>query len=397
MECGRSWESITKIRDCYEDQFKHIEPVPKKNDWKICPHCGRGGVLEQEGRMKGVYGISDNCYVVQKFGKEGAVVRYFQIEKYMRLDEAAQYSATEISRWFFEPKKKRIQKDYVLYSPITGKVEWVPRNIGGFGNVSLEEGRLYPGTEKELADTVLKYSALQEYAGANKVFVARYLKAYMAHPCLEMLVKLNMTEIVERIVKGYPTELLENAGSPAEMLGIYKSRIRLLAKEKGSRELWNILRLEKETGNNWKEEELRSLFLVSPDPGNLRIALRYMSLRKLLNRLEKYAGCSIENAEQCTTAMQELRHVTVTYLDYIRMREVLGYDLNNSIYAYPKNLDAAHGKMVLECNDHKLDIRLREAGAKYPEIEKTIKGLPKHMLMSTMACASDRQNPQRRS
>lgn len=377
MECGRSWESITKISDCYEDQFKHIEPVPKKNDWKICPHCGRGGVLEQEGRMKGVYGISDKCYVVQKFGKEGAVVRYFQIEKYMRLDEAAQYAATEISRWFFEPKKKRIQKDYVLYSPITGKVGWVPRNIGGFGNVSLEEGKLYPAAGKELADTVLKYSALREYAGANKMFVARYLQAYMAHPCLEMLVKLNMTEIVERIVKGYPTELLENAGSPAEMLGIYKSRIRLLAKEKGSRELWNILRLEKETGNNWKEEELRSLFLVSPDPGNLRIALRYMSLRKLLNRLEKYAGCSIEDAEQCTTAMQGMRHVTVTYLDYIRMREVLGYDLNNSIYAYPKNLDAAHGKMVLECNDHKLDIRLREAGAKYPEIEKNYKRLGK--------------------
>lgn len=377
MECGKNWEAVTKKRDCYEGQFEHIEPVPKKGDWKICPYCGRSGLLEQEGRMKGVYGISDKCYVVQKFGKEGAVVRYFQIEKYMRLDEAAQYAATEISRWFFEPEKKRIQKDYVLYSPITGKVGWVPRNIGGFGNVSLEEGKLYPAARKELADTILKYSALQEYAGVNKVFVAGYLQAYWKHPCLEMLVKLHMTEIVERIVKDYPTEMQEDAGSPAEMLGIYKSRIRLLAKEKGNREFWNLLRLEKETGCNWKEDELRSLFIARPDIGNLRIALRYMSLCKLLNRLERYAGCSIEDADQCTMAMQGLRHVTVTYLDYIRMREVLGYDLNNFVYAYPRDLDAAHGKMVLECNEHKLDIRLREVDAKYPKIEKNYKALAK--------------------
>ena len=166
--------------------------------------------------------------------------------------------------------------------------------------------------------------------------MARYLQAYWKHPCLEMLVKLHMTEIVERIAKDYPTELQEDAGSPAEMLGIYKSRIRLLAKEKGNREFWNLLRLEKETGCNWKEDELRSLFIVRPDIGNLRIVLRYMSLCKLLNRLERYAGCSIEDADQCTMAMQGLRHVTVTYLDYIRMRGSLGIRSEQFCLCIPK-------------------------------------------------------------
>lgn len=39
-----------------------------------------------------------------------------------------------------------------------------------------------------------------------------------------------------------------------------------------------------------------------------------------------------------------------TYADYLSMREDRGYDLTNTVYQFPHDLDEAHEKMVEEVN-----------------------------------------------
>ena len=64
-----------------------------------------------------------------------------------------------------------------------------------------------------------------------------------------------------------------------------------------------------------------------------------------------------------------------TYLDYLRMREQLGYDMTNTVYLYPRDLRAAHDAMVAEGNKKEADKRKTEAEANYPEIRKQYRKL----------------------
>ena len=91
-----------------------------------------------------------------------------------------------------------------------------------------------------------------------------------------------------------------------------------------------------------------------------------MTLQKLLNRIEKYAGC--EYGTECSRASARIRHMATIYTDYLSMRVNLGYDLNNAVYQQPRNLEAAHNKMVMETNKEEMDKRLNEVAERYPEI-----------------------------
>ena len=50
------------------------------------------------------------------------------------------------------------------------------------------------------------------------------------------------------------------------------------------------------------------------------------------------------------------------------MRLALGYDMNNTVYQQPRDLRAAHDKMVQESNKEKMDERIREVEQKYSDI-----------------------------
>lgn len=60
--------------------------------------------------------------------------------------------------------------------------------------------------------------------------------------------------------------------------------------------------------NLFNEGDLKSLKAM---------ATRYMTLQKLLNRIEKYAGC--EYGTGCYSASERIRHTAITYADYLSM------------------------------------------------------------------------------
>ena len=59
-----------------------------------------------------------------------------------------------------------------------------------------------------------------------------------------------------------------------------------------------------------------------------------------------------------------------TWLDYIRMRARLGYDLDNEVYLFPKDLRRKHNELVEIIDRERNDKRKAEMLKKFPEVRK---------------------------
>ena len=226
---------------------------------------------------------------------------------------------------------------------------------------------IMPETYEAMKGTMFEYSALREYARGQDINLIEYFKHYQKTPHIEMLTKMRLFGVVKKLLRcEYGIVADQNANRLDEFLGIRKERIRQLIAHEGDPELLMVMQAEKRWGKEWTAEQVEHLAEIGL--GTLRIenAIRYMSIQKLLNRIETYAGCQYGTG--CSNAIHRLRQTATTYTDYLNMREERGYDLNNTVYQKPRNLQAAHDQMTEEINQEKVNNRLREVEEKYPNI-----------------------------
>lgn len=374
--CGKSYTYATQRLDTFEGQFEHVVDIPKRGSRARCELCDTEGTYKTAGTMKTVYGLEKMCYVGQPYKEKGAIIRYFAIEKYFAIGRPEQYSCTEIARNYFEEGKEKIT-DYHLYSGWTGKSDWYDHNIGGMGaQITQKEAAVYPSTFEELKGTVLQHTGAQEYLkDYEKVPLVAYIEKYMKYPCMEMFAKLRLHRLMNQILEYSGVRFIknENATKPEDLLGIKKERMKMLFSYHGDTDLLEAFQRERELGANWTEEQCLNLMEINPNWGQLETALRFMTIQKFLNRVQKYAGVSFEEATGC--AVGQLKHATITYLDYLQMRFAMEHDLTNSIIQYPRDIEAAHREMVLEVNKEEMDKRLAEVKIKYPNIRKRYRKL----------------------
>lgn len=380
--CGESYTYATEQRDTYEGQFETIVRVPRNGNRARCEKCNAQGFYKTAGTAaQKVYGSKKMCYVGQKYKENGMVMRYIQVEKFLSIGRPESYIVTEIARSFFEEGEKCIT-DYHLYNNYTGEEEWHDHNIGGMGaQIQEKAAAVYPGTYEELKETMFQYSGFKEYS--QQYFVIRaadYLREYQRFPLMEMLVKMKLNDIVEKMVeyKMYESTYIRDskASKPDKILGIYSERLKKLKESRGDTELLKILQMEKDFGKKWTEKQIESLEVLKMDETGLETVLRFMTLQKYLNRVEKYAGA--EFGSVCGTAEVRLRVISDTYLDYLNMRSARGYDMSNTVYLFPRDLETAHQKMVEETNKQEADRRLREVAERYPDIKKNYRKLRKY-------------------
>ncbi len=377
--CGGSYTYATRHLDTFEGQFEHVVDIPRAGSKARCELCDAEAMYKTAGTMKTVYGQERVCYVGQPYKEKGAIIRYFAIEKYFAIGRPEQYSCTEIARNYFEEGKKIIT-DFHLYNGWTGKSDWYDHNVGGMGaQIAQKEAAVYAGTYDDLKGTILQYSGLQEYMeDYDTVSLVTYIERYREYPFMEILAKLKMHRLVNQIMEYSGPRLIKDkyATNPEDLLGIKKERMKLLINHHGDTDLLEIFQHERELGVKWSEEQcmnLRKICINWGHWGQLKVALRYMSIQQLLNRVQKYAGVTFEEAAGC--AVGQLNHAAVTYLDYLQMRAVLEYDLTNSIIQYPRDIEAAHREMVLEVNKDEVDKRLMEVKIKYPNIRSNYRVL----------------------
>lgn len=340
-KCGGVTDRKWKAGISYEDQFQqHIEE-PREGYYGTCPLCGERGIYKCQGRVKGSHGKTKFLFLGQKYKEQGMVFRYIEVEKTWHLEctdgekgpemhnSSEELSGVEIARAYFEPGKK-LQIDYHKYSSYRGNF-WDDCNLYGLKNIQIEEAPILPETYEEMKGTMFQYSALKEYAKKTEVNPIEYLERYQKLPQLEILVKTGLIKVAEELVSGHMGIVAnEHARRIDKFLGIRKERVKQLMKKNGDIDLLEAMQIEKEMGGEWTEKQIECLAETRLGMEQVGTATRYMTLQKLLNRIEKYAGCTY--GTNCSRAEEWIRRTAITYTDYLAMRINLGYDLGNTVY-----------------------------------------------------------------
>ena len=196
----------------------------------------------------------------------------------------------------------------------------------------------------------------------NKDSIWDYLSVYAKDRKTEMLVKLNMPYIVGTKQRGYATGLRTKANNPWDYLQIYKSRLKGFSCTNGNDwEKLKVYRLERKLKYQFTEDEVTALKEFVPRDNKLTVCLKYMSIRQLINRVNKYYKDKVKYSKI---------DVLTTYADYLDMKAKLGYDMTNSITVYPHDLNAEHNKAVLETNERLSKERAKKMNEKFKKIEE---------------------------
>ena len=378
-KCGGVTDARWRDGFSYESQFQRHVKEPKEGLFAPCPMCGVQGEYKCQGKVKGKHSKTAYIFLGQKYKENGMVMRYMQVEKTWHLGVSLdnkdpeminayeEMSGVEIARTYYEPDKPP-HSDYHKHNPYTGQDFWDDKNLDGISNIIIRPGMIMPETYKEMKDTMFRYSALQEYAKNENTNPVDYLTAYTYAPQLEFLVKMGLEGVVNQLVK-YHSGIVsdKNAKRPDKFLGIQKERVKQLIREKGNMDFLKIMKAEKRQGQHWTDEQIESLVETGLNGHQIETATRYMTIQKLLNRIEKYSRCKYGSGRTGSTI--QIQRIATTYTDYLNMRLELGYDLNNTVYQQPRDLAAAHAEMIIEINKEKMEKHLQEVAKSYPQIQ----------------------------
>lgn len=387
-KCGGVTDARWRDGISYESQFQKHTEEPREGKSGKCPMCGAVGTYKCQGKIKGEYSKKIHLFLGQRYKEDGAVLRYVEIEKAWTLgfiegndgpemyNAAEELSGVEVARAYFEPGKK-VQIDYHKHDLYRNEDFWDDCNLYGLANIDIKAATIMPETYEELKNTIFRYSGLKEYdEQAQEVNPIRYLQNYQKTPQIEILAKLGLSEIVKGINEGRTGIIVDASAKRLDaLLGIRREHTKKLIEEKGDARLLRVLQIEKSLDQHWTEEQVNHLRETGLDIAHIAFVLNYMTIQKLLNRIEKYAGCAYET--NCGRAVANIRNTAIIYIDYLMMRERRGYDLHNTVYQQPRDLSAAHRQMVTETNREEVKKRLEETEERYENIKKRYRSLQK--------------------
>lgn len=387
-KCGGVTEARWKAGMSYESQFERHTEEPREGKTGHCPMCGELGEYKCQGKVRIYHNKTVYVFLGNKYKESGFVMRYIELSKKWVLEICPgekgdemhgayeELSGVEIARAYFEEGKK-MQMDFHKHNPYSGKDFWDDCNLYGMSNIKVGEGPVLYQTYEEMEDTMFQYCGLKEYmAAVHNANPVDYLERYRELPQLEMIVKLGLIEVAKKLVESkwnIPDLCLPQATRIDSFLRIRKDKVKLIMKEKGDLTMLKILQAEKRLEQHWSEEQVRNLTEIQADYTKLYTAVQLMTVQKALNRIQKYAGC--EFGTGCSRASARLKHTAEIYFDYLAMRQTLGYDLDNTVYQQPRDLEEAHNNMVAESTSAEVDKRLHEVSINYPDIKKKYRAL----------------------
>lgn len=383
--CKKDYTRATQPGEGFEAQFEPVIPTPKEGKQGTCQLCHAVGIYRAKGRKISINApeqLRKYFFIAQKYKKTGVVSRYYLAEKGFNLIVNEQYeeareeiAITEISREFFEEDKKP-QRDFHVYNGWEGKNEWIDCNLQGYGGIEIFDGAIHPESYKNLKGTILQYSEAKEFSKRYNSFnLFQYMERYREYPQIEVFLKMGLYKIVRNMVLGECGIIADKtAKKPADFFGIYPERVKSLIKKEGDIQYLKVYRKEKRLDKRFTERQVEAVKVCQLEQYLNADIFNYTGLDRLINNIERYAGCKAVESD-CTTQELHLEVVARKYIDYIKMRKEQGYDLHNSVYLFPRNLDIAHDALLEEINKDKIEKRKAEIALRYPDIEKNYRKL----------------------
>lgn len=355
--CGMRYEGVTRLGENYEAQaMEHLMDAPVPGETGTCELCKSVGEYKQLGRLKRCYENTVGWMLGQKVG-EDFVFRIFNTTQCTAAEFKTTYHHEEYGRVYLSKGKKPAK--FYMYSSWYGDRRWYQGNYCG---TSLYVSNIYPDTYKEITRT-----PMLKYGNPGDWNIIDYYSAFSRYPDMEIVQKLGMDHLMRALIAEYGANLNPRGKEIWDRLRIYKERLPLLKEKRGELRWLRVLQEEKRKKQHWTAGELEKEYFMqglwnNNERDTVREILRHTTLEKLINYRKK----------------NEKKNIAFdTYLDYFRMRQRAGYDLNDDIILFPKDLRRRHDEMVLELEKAKLDQRKKEVLEKYPMIAEHFKKLNK--------------------
>lgn len=348
-KCGMQYETTEK---------------PVRDKRTVCPMCGNKGFWEWSKVTTRRYEQKD-ITLIQCTNDGNLVIRLFRVHNQYKQYYIGETTFSERRRYFLHMGD--VYKFYRTYKWTSkGREEYWGKDPD---REPFDMSDLYPGWRCEIEKSKLKYCNLEEITNTSPWLQRDYVKALLAYannPALEMYAKAGLKNLVWTMIqKEGKTKLVNRRAKTlySQLRIENKVAFHRFQKSEGDTFLLQILQKEKKRKIKFTDEQIE--FLRRRDrewrgTQKVEYLLRFMTLQKLMNRVQKYIAQGDYIVEN---------QVVGAYHDYLEMREDLGYDMTNEIYLYPKNLKEKHDQMVEEKRGREDELHETKMNIKYPKIE----------------------------
>ncbi|MCM1194142.1 MAG: PcfJ domain-containing protein [Acetatifactor muris] len=375
-KCNKAFRLRFKTgNETYEEEMaQSFSAKPVRHKAAVCPVCAHNGFWEWDRVKRARYEYA-SFWLIQRTVDDNLIVRVFQYVKRVQNGEASRIKSQEVRRYLATPEGAKIYKNTPSWKGNRWAYGWQLIKCGTVDWIYCEG--IYPGWEDEIALSRQRYFKGELVKRPDVQSFTQALMAYANNPALEIYVKMGMKKLAEELIENYGKSRYinrkgKNAGRQLRLGD--RQRIRFLTQQNGGLVLLHVLQQEEKAGIQFTDGERAWLEDQIPmHEGQLKVLLRYMSVRQLMNRCQKYRGMRYPTDGAVIGA----------YADYISMREELGYDMSNSVFIYPRSLAGCHDKMTEESNKRKDELYIKRKQNQYGRIKERCAKLEKKYVYSS--------------
>lgn len=303
----------------------------KVNEEVKCPHCHNKYLIKRSNLR--YYEFKDYLSILDNVNNT-FVIRYFELKTTIDALHEHHSSIVEFAREmitnnyyrdvFVNERVSKCQCHIYIHHSNSGyfdEKKWreYTRNYS-----IIDYSIVFPENIKELLkDTEYKYSCIWDIAKhSTYIDLVRLIKNINDIPKVEILSKMKLYNLAQRAKE------FICYGSFQDIFGVPKDYYPFMKKYNITYLQLKILRILKEKDIN-KLRYLEKFVSYSDSTYDLEEISKYISL----NRFIKYAKMHHRNVK------------LYLYKDYLRFAKLLGFDLKNNRYAFPKNLKEEHDKL----------------------------------------------------
>lgn len=363
--CGGTYEGVEKASPDIDGWAEHI--IYARNKMKAkCELCGNESEYKPIGMHKRVYNSWHDYDYIQKID-DYIVYRTVSVMASLIPGKKTKYEHREYSRLYMKLGAGMRKFEYRWHwgaASTWDEVEnFTPDKDGGW---------LYPPSIK-VAEKYFKYIPKPKETRKGPYHKA-YYGAAAKYKDYEMALKLGLSDIASKMAfeKGHGLNLNTRAKHIEDRLRIHKDRLKPLISLKGDIEYLKAYQIERKSGKHFTDEDITAIVGISKiiygkEKGAYAELLKYYSPAKIWDYTEqmikKYGNT-------------KGRYISRSfYFDYISMRIEMGYDLGNSIYAFPKDILRKHDELVNMRNEKERKEREDKKNKQFPNISKNYKKL----------------------
>lgn len=303
--------------------------IKKVKEELRCPNCNNKYLIKRSNLR--YYEFKDYLSILDNVNNT-LVIRYFELRTIIDAQHEHSSSVVEFAREIVGTNycreifvNERVSKCqcyiHIHHSDYFNVTKWreYTRNYS-----IIDYSIVFPNNIKELLrDTEYKYSCIWDIAKNTKyIDLVELLKNKYAIPRVELLTKMKLYNLALRANE------FKGKGSFQEIFGVPKDFYTFMRRNNITYKQLKILRLLKEKDIN-KIRYLEKFLNYGESTDDLKEISNYIDL----NRFIKYSKMHHRNVK------------TYLYKDYLRFAKLLGFDLKNNRYAFPKNLRKEHDKL----------------------------------------------------